>query len=92
MQLPVLTYDAIGGEGDGEDDSLGAHYADTPPTSYKKLLPPGVLHPGMPDVRAVKPAVTLSETIDIDPTKVAHGAAQIAKKGIKFIFQLSSHI
>jgi hypothetical protein len=55
--LSVLTYDAMGGDGEGEDDSFGPHY-DTPPVSYKKLLPPGVLHPGMPDVRAVKPATT----------------------------------
>ena len=55
--FPVLTYDAMGGDGEGEDDSFGPQY-DTPPVSYKKLLPPGVLHPGMPDVRAVKPATT----------------------------------
>lgn len=50
----------MGGDGEGEDDSFGPHY-DTPPVSYKKLLPPGVLHPGMPDVRAVKPALTTEE-------------------------------
>ncbi|CAG0921639.1 unnamed protein product [Notodromas monacha] len=63
LWLLMLTYDAMGGDGEGEDDSFGPHY-DTPPVSYKKLLPPGVLHPGMPDVRAVKPAITEQEAGD----------------------------